>query len=373
MSALNSAIADYYTYNINQKQAAARHRVPYSTLNHRIRGRPTRGPLRSQLLSQFEEVCLVNLILDLQKQGQPASHLVVRRYTTLLLRSRGIDSVPGKNWVTRFWKRHPQLGSCNAQSQLWEKLTSLTDEGIENFFDHFESIATREDIPPSRWINMDEKGTQLGTPSSDRVLFSKTVGPPVALLSSTSTWVTIIESCSATGEALPPVVIHIGQEPRTSWFESPDDMEASWLYDFSKKGWSDSDIAVKWLRLVLIPWLDGEKCLLFLDSHPTHIGSEFVALARLHHIYMVLIPPAATHVLQPLDVGTFAHLDRHYRWAMRDRMYVDGTPIRRADFNAAYRLARPRAMTKQYITAGWSKSGLFPTNRDRVECRHIDH
>jgi len=48
-------------------------------------------------------------------------------------------------------------------------------------------------------------------------------------------------------------------------------------------------------------------------------------------------------------------------------MPVDGTPVRRADFNAAYRQARPLGMKPSYISIGWSKSGLYPLNRDKIK------
>jgi len=110
------------------------------------------------------------------------------------------------------------------------------------------------------------------------VLFLKTIGPAVAASSSTSKWVSIIESCTAIGQALPLLIVYIGKKLRTSWFEDPRDIAPDWKYDFSESGWSNSDIAIKKLAQVLIPFLDGEKGLLFLDGHETHITPGFVSI-----------------------------------------------------------------------------------------------
>jgi len=144
---------------------------------------------------------------------------------------------------------------------------------------------------------MDEKGTQLGSLVSDKVLFSKAVGPVVTASSSTLNWVSIVESCTATGQALPPLIVHMGQEPRTTWFEDPRDIDPDWKYDFSTSGWSNSDIAIRWLREILIPYLDGEKGLLFLDGHDTHITPGFVSIARQNRVFLVLIPLNTTYIL----------------------------------------------------------------------------
>lgn len=179
-SSVRSVVKDFNEYNLSGRKAANRRRAPRSTVNHRLAGRPERGIPARRYLSELEESCLVNLVLDLQRQGQPATRVMVRYYAELLLRSRGKDVVFGKRWTTRFWRRHSELNSKPARPQLWEKLKSLMDDGIDNFFDHFEGIAERESIPEQRWINMDEKDTQLGSPASDKVLFSKATGPAVA-------------------------------------------------------------------------------------------------------------------------------------------------------------------------------------------------
>lgn len=100
--AVRSAVQLYNGYNITARNAAHRHRVPESTLGHRLRGRPERGINGRHVLDQFEEQCLYNLIKDLQKQGQLATHATVRYYAGILLQSRGQSPILSKNWITRF-------------------------------------------------------------------------------------------------------------------------------------------------------------------------------------------------------------------------------------------------------------------------------
>lgn len=78
-------------------------------------------------------------------------------------------------------------------------------------------------------------------------MYSKPIGLAAAASSSSSAWVSVIECCTATGQALAPPIVYIGTELRTSWFKDPSQMELGWKYDFSESGWSNSEIAIKWL------------------------------------------------------------------------------------------------------------------------------
>lgn len=52
--------------------------------------------------------------------------------------------------------------------------------------------------------------------------------------------------------------------------------------------------------------------LLLLDGHTSHFNWEFFDLCLNKRIIPFCLPAHSTHLLQPLDVGLFAPLQRHY-------------------------------------------------------------
>ena len=113
---------------------------------------------------------------------------------------------------------------------------------------------------------------------------------------------------------------------------------------------------------------------LVCDPHFIHLDETFQIIAINAGIHLIYIPPHSSHILQPLDVGCFAHIAREYRKALRDRLSVSMTTVKRADFNKCYEQARPEGLKAQYIAKGWSKSGLFPVNRDKVKAHpHVQN
>ena len=56
-------------------------------------------------------------------------------------------------------------------------------------------------------------------------------------------WVSIIETISATGKHICPVVIFKGQNVQTSWFENEN--LPNWLIATSGKGWTTNEIAMR--------------------------------------------------------------------------------------------------------------------------------
>ena len=66
---------------------------------------------------------------------------------------------------------------------------------------------------------------------------------------------------------------------------------------------------------------NNRRRLLICDSHDSHISAEFVRYCIDHDIFILLLVPHSSHLMQPLDVGVFgllkcamsAQLDRVFR------------------------------------------------------------
>ncbi|RPB08975.1 hypothetical protein P167DRAFT_476577, partial [Morchella conica CCBAS932] len=83
-----------------------------------------------------------------------------------------------------------------------------------------------------------------------------------------------------------------------------------------------------------------------------------------HKIVPFCLPPHSTHLLQPLDVGLFGPLQKHYSNILDEDMEESGgdTGINKGIFLKHLFEARRRTYTHKNIMAAWDKAGIFPFN-----------
>jgi hypothetical protein len=88
------------------REVAQLHSLKYGQLRLRIHGGKDRSEAHrsQQLLSKTQEKALLRWIDDLEDAGFPPRRRNVREAGKLL-----VGRKPGKNWVTRFLNRHPEL------------------------------------------------------------------------------------------------------------------------------------------------------------------------------------------------------------------------------------------------------------------------
>jgi len=108
---------------------------------------------------------------------------------------------------------------------------------------------------------------------------------------------------------------------------------------YSKKGWTDGEIGVKWI------WEFDRKTadkanrryrLLLVDRHNSHYTRGFLEYARTHMILILCYPAHGTHVYQGLDVVVFSVV-KHYWTVERDGWErVKGEKISKSNFLTVY-------------------------------------
>jgi hypothetical protein len=110
----------------------------------------------------------------------------------------------------------------------------------------------------------------------------------------------------------------------------------------------------------------GNPRVLICDGFGTHETLEILEFCLANNIILCRLPSHTSHKLQPCDVGPFAPLKTAYREQVK-RMNQGGVNIVGKDhFTYLYSPARDCALTKRNIRAGWSATGLFPFNPERV-------
>ena len=163
--------------------------------------------------------------------------------------------------------------------------------------------------------NFDETGFMMGMHKASAVVTaSKRRSKPKSLQQGNREWVTSVVCVSATGSAIPPFIIFQGKHHLSAWYKE-DSLPRDWLIGVSKNGWTTNELGLKWLehfdkhtkeRTV------GAYRLLILDGHESHDSLEFQQYCKEAKIIALCMPPHASHLLQPLDVGCFSPLKRAY-------------------------------------------------------------
>jgi hypothetical protein len=350
-------------------QSAAFHDVPRSTLNHRNRGRDslTKADRSQQRLTNEQERVVVQWIRDLQRQYLNLNYIRIREVVVQLLRQNGDHRPLGKHWITNFQKRHPGLSGGYTKAMEMKRLTALSIDVINPFFDEVETLQAQYNVPRGNILNMDEKGFHMGQSNAEYCLFDTKEGPPLTPNTGNTKWVTAIECVTADGRAMKPMIIFIGNQPQTGWWPATETLP-DWVWAFSAKGWTDNELAVDWLDKVLIPHTQQSQdhFILILDGHKSHATGLFQFKCGQNRIHLVWLPPHASYKLQPLDVGPFSRLADVYGAGVRKYTPSGYATINRATFTTLYQEIRPQALTERNIRAGWQRAGLWPLNRERI-------
>lgn len=112
-------------------------------------------------------------------------------------------------------------------------------------------------------------------------------------------WTTIMECVSAIGKAVKPVVIFKGKSVQLQWFSK--EFSEDWYVKASENGWSSNSIALEWLESVFIPETApndaSEARLLVSDGRGSHSTPEFMWQCFQNNIFLLFIPPHASHVM----------------------------------------------------------------------------
>ena len=366
-----SAIANYNSGVFKSiRAAAAAYGVPRTTLRTRLNGGQThaQGAEHLQSLSPSQETFLVEWILEEDARGFPPSHQRAREMAeriSIVNGNKNSGRALGNHWLQSFIRRNPEIGSRIGKKIEGQRTQHTTEKEILEFLAHYEAIRSKYSIRLDNEFNMDEQGLGLGICSNQYVLTSSKKKKTLLKTPETREWVSVIETISATGRKLNPLVIFKGQSLQTDWFTSQN--VPDWQYTTSPNGWTTDKIAIGWLEHVFNPQTypaGGGWRLLLLDGHGSHVSLEFLYLCKMvYNIALVFMPPHSSHILQPLDLAAFSPTKRLYRSHINELSQIDdAAPVKKARFLICYYKARLEGLNTSNIEAGWMAAGIYPWN-----------
>jgi len=137
----------------------------------------------------------------------------------------------------------------------------------------------------------------------------------------------------------------------------------------SKKGWTDQNIAVDYLRIFdeqTREKANGRIRVLFLDGHSSHDSLELVDNAHDKNIKILAYPSQTTHVLQGLDVVCFARLKEKHAEKIWEFKENNNIPLTHKCFLCTFGPTFLEAFTPETVKSAFSATGLYPFRRDVV-------
>ena len=347
--------------------------VPYSTLHHRARGRPSieekaRG---QQYLYPYEEDVIVKYLLQMSNLGHPVRIKFVPSLAFRVTRHRRATDrplkPPGRNWSKALEKRHPELIARRVKASDWNRHEKNIYGKITHWFEVIKDVLQDPAVLVGDVYNMDETGVMLSMPGSVNVLVGKHDMRDYRGARVKRTTITAIECISGDGRYLNPMIIWPVSTHRSNWTTFP---TPGWQYAYSDSGYTDSRISLEWLRRIFDPetkeQANEKPRILICDGFGTHETLEILEFCFENNILLCRLPSHTSHKLQPCDVSVFAPLKAAYRDQV-DRLEQGGVnTIGKEHFTSLYSPARNRAFTLKNIKAGFAASGLFPFNPDRL-------
>jgi hypothetical protein len=164
---IECAILDSKNQKIrNPRQAALHYNLPPQTLRDRLKGHQSKPEQRNHnhRLSKLQEEALIAWIVSLDIRGAPPRPFQVREMAQIILDAKtSAPSLPiGKNWVTEFTKRRPEVKTRFARKINRQRALCEDPRIIGQWFDELQKTKEQWGIQDEDIYNFDETGFAMG-------------------------------------------------------------------------------------------------------------------------------------------------------------------------------------------------------------------
>jgi hypothetical protein len=177
---------------------------------------------------------------------------------------------------------------------------------------------------------------------------------------------TLTTMISNDGKDAPPLSIFKGKQV-AAWMHKDKVMPGARVA-VSKNGWITTRILTDWIKsLVEGGWIKAGECIV-ADGHSTHLSVELAEYLLSKGIYLWLLPPHTTHLLQPLDVYVFGIFKSFFHKDKRKFQAEHERAIKIQDVPYLIKRAYLHSHTRANIVRSWELAGMgFEADTRRVE------
>ena len=292
--------------------------VPITKLEYKRRGRPS-------LMPEDVDTFIKEYIEELRRRGgvinseivSSAAKGIVKTYDANLLECNGGHIPCSKEWAQKLLKR---LGYVKRKANTKFKVEVEEFEAMKaQFLYDIEVIIELEEVPDDLIINWDHTGINY-VPTSNWTMAEEGSNRVEIVGLGDKRQITVVLSCSLSGNFLPPQVIYAGKTPRCLPSAS---FPSAWQITYSENHWANEKTTVQHITKILLPYIKETRQKLSLS--PTHAalvifdrfkGQCTPAILKLladNNIHFAIIPAHLTDRLQPLDISVNKALKDYLR------------------------------------------------------------
>ena len=390
---LELAMADRDVNNTSFPELEDKYNIPKATLyrhyvKHKL-GLPlwteTRG--RKPVFNAEETKELTNVIINLAEIGfAPRTKdlaYLVESYVMhndldaakRVFKHKGNVGRPGPEWVNKFIKDNTLSIKDATKLSVARHTATRNPFVIYHFYDLLEKTIKNlklEKRPDLIW-NLDESGMPYD-PRNCRVISKRGQKTFQIVPGQSRDNTTILAACSASGKALPPLIVYEGLFVQTTWRPNVDKNYEFYPWQYANKsGWMDSSLFYKWFEIfeertrTLDKDNNVEPRLVIYDGHLSHVWYGTTELARTNKMTILKLPPHTTELLQPLDVSVFKSLKDKWGQEMFERRTVNLSRLNKREF--AERLCSEgvwkMAFSKENRESGFRRTGIYTVDRTK--------
>ncbi|KAF5360338.1 hypothetical protein D9756_005089 [Leucocoprinus leucothites] len=285
-----------------------------------------------QLVTGSEDM-LIALVSESAEHGLPMIAHEIKAYTNSLLKARQGDNFKPvrKKWIT---------GKPLAMQQA----QCLNPTAIKSWFSLLKEQVVDAGIHPSDIYGMDESGFLTAYSGMERVYGPQGTKTQHKQGGGDRENITAIVTICADGSTIRPLIIHKGKLINLKWTNNN---IANAYFTVSERGWTDGDIGLKWLFLIL-------------DGHNSHYTLQFLEYAQEHNITILGYPPHCTHALQGLDVVCFAKMKDVFKKVVANFEAEHGHDVTKADFTGLFSQAFNKSFNCDTVQAAFKATGVYP-------------
>ncbi|CAF4340713.1 unnamed protein product [Rotaria socialis] len=269
---------------------------------------------------------------------------IAKNYMIELGRKISIDATL-KEWLYGFMNRWNNELKLAKDVKLEKKRSEFTDTTPQytKWSDHLKHVLEKNQLvnrPDAIW-NVDESGF-TDDPGRKQVIVKRSTKYSTSSHSGTGkTHATVLMCTSASGECLPPYIIHKEVHLYDTW--CPKNGFSGTRYNISSTGWAEEPIFYDWLSYHFLP------------------SVEFIKLAMTNGVQLECLPTHSTTILQPLDAVTLTKLKTAWRKLLHQHNFkTNSAPIDKVKFAYLIKDLWQNNLLKSHCQGGFAKADIYP-------------
>lgn len=147
---------------------------------------------------------------------------------------------------------------------------------------------------------------------------------------------TVLLGCNANGDCPPTMVVYSYKRIPPSVNNAFIDGDGSICMSLSKSGWMNGEVFYDYIKNRFYPWAIQQKLkfpiVVLLDGHASHLTLPLSEFCNRNEIILIALPPNATHIMQPIDVGIIFPLKCIWKRKRDEWKILNGHDFSRAHF-----------------------------------------